>query len=177
LAGTAFARAQDDDDSKKALMFGLGVGYGYGKAEVEALESVRRAEDMERLRQEANQERKDALREAKEYADRAAALGNHPVTNRPTVVHRPVVQPIPSPTPTVVSYQTLNQDIQPLPDNLTSEEIQRNRAKEIAEERKRQQALTQVVREAYQARGYCEDTTTVTGAKPTTVTGAKPTPW
>jgi hypothetical protein len=150
-------------------MFGLGAGYGYGKAEAEAQESVRRAEDMERLRQEANQERKDALREAKEYADRAAALGNHPVINRPTVVHRPVVQPIPSPTPTVVNYQTLNQDVQPLPDKLkaTSEEIQRNRAKEIAEEQKRQQALAQGVREAHQARGYYEDTTALTGTKPT----------
>jgi hypothetical protein len=106
LAGTAFARAQDDDDSKKALMFGLGAGYGYGKAEAEAKESVRQAENMERLRQEANQERKDALREAKEYNDRAAALGNHPVINRPTVVKRPVVQPIPTPTPTVVDYVT-----------------------------------------------------------------------
>ena len=34
----------------------------------------------------------------------------------------------------------------------TSEEIQRNRAKDIAEEQKRHQALAQAVREAHQAR-------------------------
>jgi type I site-specific restriction endonuclease len=170
LAGTAFARAQGyDDDSRKFLMFGLGEGYGYGKAEAETQESVREAEDMERLRQETRQDQQNALREAKEYADRAAASGNHPVINRPTVVDRPVVRPIPTQTPTVVNYQTLNQDVQPLPDDLkaTSEEIQRNRAKDIAEEQKRQQALAQAVREAHQARGYFEGTTTYISAIPT----------
>ena len=123
---------------------------------------------MERLRQEARQDQQNALREAKEYADRAAASGNHPVTNRPTVVDRPVVRPIPTQT-MVMNYQTLNQDVQPLPDNLkaTSEEIQRNRAKDIAEEQKQQQALAQAVREAHQARGYFEDTTTHISAIPT----------
>ena len=170
LAGAAFARAQDDDDSKKSLMFGFGAGYGYGKAQAEAQESVRRAEDMEQLRQEANQERKEALREAKEYADRAAALGNHPVINRPTVVNRPVVQPIPTPTPTVVNYQTLNQDVQPLPKNLqaTSEEIQRNRAKDIADEQKRKEALAKTAAEAIrQGEGVSSDR----------IISAKPTPW
>jgi len=47
-------------------MFGLGAGYGYGKAEAETQESVREAEDMERLRQETRQDQKNALREAKE---------------------------------------------------------------------------------------------------------------
>ena len=62
LAGTAFARAQDHENSTKFLMFGLGVGYGYGKAEAETQESVREAEDMERLRQETRQDQQNALR-------------------------------------------------------------------------------------------------------------------
>jgi FtsZ-interacting cell division protein ZipA len=169
LVGTAFARTQDDDDSKKSLMFGLGFGYAYGRAEAETQERVRRAEDMERVRQEAREDQQNALREAKEYADRAAALGNHPVINRPAVVNRPVVRRIPTPTPTVVNYQTVNEDAQPLPDNLkaTSEEIQRNRAKDKTEEQKRQQALAQTVREEHQTHGYFENTTALIGAKPT----------
>jgi hypothetical protein len=111
LPGTAFAGAQDDDDSKKFLMFGLGAGCGYGKAEAGTQESVRRAEeplreteDMERLRQEARQDYQNSLREVRGYADRATGMGNHPVINRPTVVDRPVVRAIPTLMPTVVNY-------------------------------------------------------------------------
>jgi hypothetical protein len=159
LVFTAFARAQDDADSTKFLMLGLGVGYGYGKAEAETQERVRRAEDMERIRQD----QQNAMREAKEYANRAAALGNQPV------IKRPVVRQIPTQTPTVVNYQTLNQGVQPLPSNLkaTSEEIQRNRAKDITEEQKRQQALAQTVQEEHQSHGYFENTTALIAARPT----------
>jgi hypothetical protein len=170
LAGTAFARAQDENDSRKFLMFGLGAGYGYGKAEAETQESVREAEDMERLRQEARQDQQNALREAKEYADRAAALGIHPVINAPKVANRPVVQPIPTPTPTVVNYQTLNQDVQPLPPNLraTDEEIQRNRAKDIADEKKRMAALAKSAAEAIQR---------AQGVSSTRIIDSTPAPW
>ena len=108
---------------------------------------------MERLRQETREEERNAVREAREYADRAAASKNHPVINRPTVANRPVVRPITPQTPTVVNCQSPKEDVQPLPDSLkaTSEEIQRNRVKDLVDEQKRQQALARAVRDASSA--------------------------
>jgi len=105
------------------------------KMRQEAKEEAKEQEaKREQEAKEAKQEQQAVMRSAQEYNERAADLGKHPVINE-----------TPKPTPQIIV---------PLPQSLeaTPEEIARNRARDIAEEQKRQAMLEKAVHNAIKAR-------------------------